>query len=138
MAEIRVVTADYQRLVVTYSTQDDTVYLLCPPGQDPVTVLGAARLVLPDNRYQELACYLCGAAESAGYGTGPDRVSRAPRLWGYRAAGPPALRRRSDSTRAATCRLSSGDSSSMLAMSRSRSWSPDTGPPGPRPGAASS
>jgi hypothetical protein len=67
MAEIRVVTADYQRLVVTYSTQDDTVYLLCPPGQDPVTVLGAARLVLPDNRYQELACYLDGAAEPAAW-----------------------------------------------------------------------
>jgi hypothetical protein len=54
----RIVQADYERLIVTYSVSDDTVYLLTPPGQDPRAVLRAARLVLPEDNYEELAGYL--------------------------------------------------------------------------------
>jgi hypothetical protein len=54
----RIIMAEYERLVVTYSPPDDSVFLLCPPGTDPGTALGAARLVLPDATYQELAWYL--------------------------------------------------------------------------------
>jgi nucleoid-associated protein YgaU len=50
-----VVLADYDRLVVTYSQADDTVYVLRPPGEDPRKVLRAARLVLPEGSYGELA-----------------------------------------------------------------------------------
>ena len=57
----RFITADYDRLVVTYSTREDAVYLLCPPGQDPCAVLDAARLVLSDEIYQELIWYLRAA-----------------------------------------------------------------------------
>jgi hypothetical protein len=59
----RIVVSAHERLVVTYSEKDDTVYLFCPPGQDPVAVLGAARLVLHDQSYQELAWCL-GMASS--------------------------------------------------------------------------
>jgi LysM repeat protein len=51
----RVVVADYARLVVTHSIGDDTVYVLRPPGQDPAAILKAARLVLPEGPYRELA-----------------------------------------------------------------------------------
>ena len=51
----RVVLADYDRLVVTYSTRDDTVCVLRPPGEDPKAILRAARLVLPEGPYRELA-----------------------------------------------------------------------------------
>lgn len=51
----RIVLADYERLIVTYSVADDTVYVLTPPGEDPRAVLRAARLVLPDDTYEELA-----------------------------------------------------------------------------------
>jgi LysM repeat protein len=54
----RIVQADYERLIVTYSVRDDTVYLLTPPGEDPRAVLRAARLVLPEDTYQELAGHL--------------------------------------------------------------------------------
>ncbi len=54
----RVVQADHERLIVTYSVSDDTVYLLTPPGEDPRTVLRAARLVLPEDTYEELAGHL--------------------------------------------------------------------------------
>ncbi len=54
----RIVLADYDRLIVTYSTADDTVYVLTPPGEDPRAVLRAARLVLPDDTYEELASHL--------------------------------------------------------------------------------
>ncbi|HEY3878479.1 MAG TPA: hypothetical protein VGM12_07745 [Trebonia sp.] len=47
--------SDHERLIVTYSELDNTVYLFCPPGEDPMTVLAAARLVLHDPSYQELA-----------------------------------------------------------------------------------
>jgi LysM repeat protein len=54
----RIVEADYERLIVTYSVSDDTVYVLTPPGEDPRAVLRAARLVLPENAYKELAGHL--------------------------------------------------------------------------------
>jgi hypothetical protein len=47
--------ADYNRLVVTCSTRDGTVYVLRPPGEDPKAVLRAARLVVPEGAYSELA-----------------------------------------------------------------------------------
>ncbi len=50
-----IVLADYDRLVVTCSARDGTVCVLRPPGQDPGTVLKAARLVLPEEPYEELA-----------------------------------------------------------------------------------
>jgi hypothetical protein len=51
----RIFMIDHERLIVTYSLQDDTVYVLTPPGEDPRAVLRAARLVLPEEKYQELA-----------------------------------------------------------------------------------
>jgi hypothetical protein len=54
----RIILADHERLVVSYSTQDDTVYVLAPPGADPRAVLRTARLVLHDDAYQELASHL--------------------------------------------------------------------------------
>jgi hypothetical protein len=51
----RIIVSAHERLIVTYSEQDHTVYLFCPPGEDPMAVLGAARLVLHDQSYQELA-----------------------------------------------------------------------------------
>jgi hypothetical protein len=56
----RIVVADYDRLVVTYSARDRTAYLLCPPGEAPANVLDAARMVLPDESYQALAWHLGG------------------------------------------------------------------------------
>jgi LysM repeat protein len=50
-----VVLADYDQVVVTYSEDDDTVYVLRPPGQDPAVILRVARLVLPEGPYRELA-----------------------------------------------------------------------------------
>jgi LysM repeat protein len=54
----RVVLADYDRVVVTYSENDDAVYVLSPPGQDPAAILRVARLVLPESPYRELAGWL--------------------------------------------------------------------------------
>ena len=51
----RIVLADHERLIVTYSTADDTVYVLTPPGEDPRAVLRAARLILPEDTYEVLA-----------------------------------------------------------------------------------
>ena len=53
--EARIVLADYDRVVVTRSPDDGTVYVLRPPGQDPRAILRAARLVLPEDLYRELA-----------------------------------------------------------------------------------
>ena len=53
-----IVVADHDRLVVTRSQPDDTVYLLRPPGQDPREILRVARLVLPEDPYRELAAWL--------------------------------------------------------------------------------
>jgi LysM repeat protein len=50
-----IVLADYDRLVVTCSARDGTVCVLRPPGQDPAAILKAARLVLPEEPYEELA-----------------------------------------------------------------------------------
>jgi hypothetical protein len=54
----RIILADHERLVVSYSVQDHTVYVLTPPGGDPRAALPAARLVLHDDAYQQLASYL--------------------------------------------------------------------------------
>jgi LysM repeat protein len=51
----RIVVADYDRLVVTCSKRDGTVYVLRPPGEDPKAILRVARLVLPEDPYEELA-----------------------------------------------------------------------------------
>jgi LysM repeat protein len=59
-----IVMADYDRVVVTCSKQDDTVFVLRPPGEDPKAVLRAARLVLPEGPYGELADQL---GEPAGW-----------------------------------------------------------------------
>ena len=56
--QARIILADHERLIVTYSVRDDTVYVLTPPGEDPQAVLRAARLVLPDRKYEELAAHL--------------------------------------------------------------------------------
>ncbi len=50
-----IIMTDYDRLIVTYSLYDDTVYVMTPPGEDPRAVLRAARLVVPEEKYQELA-----------------------------------------------------------------------------------
>lgn len=57
-SKTRIIAAAHERLVVTYSALDDTAYALIPPGADPRTVLRAARLVLSDEIYRELAGYL--------------------------------------------------------------------------------
>jgi LysM repeat protein len=54
----RIVMADYHRVIVTCSKQDDTIVVLRPPGEDPKTILGVARLVLPEAYYAELASRL--------------------------------------------------------------------------------
>jgi LysM repeat protein len=51
----RFVLADYDRLVVTHNQADDMVCVLRPPGEDPRAILRVARLVLPEDRYEELA-----------------------------------------------------------------------------------
>ena len=53
--EAGIVLADYDRVVVTRSLHDGTVYVLRPPGEDPRVILRAARLVLPEGLYRELA-----------------------------------------------------------------------------------
>jgi LysM repeat protein len=50
-----IVVADYDRVVVTRSQPDGAVYVLRPPGEDPRVILRAARLVLPEDPYEELA-----------------------------------------------------------------------------------
>jgi LysM repeat protein len=54
----RIIQASHERLIVTYSVPEDTVYLLTPPGEDPRSILRAARLVMPENTYEELAEHL--------------------------------------------------------------------------------
>ena len=51
----RIVMADHDRLVVTRNKQDDTICVLCPPGEDPADILRVARLVLPEGHYGRLA-----------------------------------------------------------------------------------
>jgi len=50
-----IILADHDRLVVTCSKRDETVYVLRPPGENPEAILRAARLVLPEGPYGELA-----------------------------------------------------------------------------------
>jgi len=57
-ANANIVLADYERLVVTHSRQDGTVYVLRPPDADPHAILLAARLVLAQDRYEQLAGHL--------------------------------------------------------------------------------
>jgi LysM repeat protein len=57
-----VVLADHDRLVVTRNQGDGTVCVLRPPGEDPKAILRAARLVLPEGLYGELAEQLGVAA----------------------------------------------------------------------------
>jgi len=57
-ADRRILLADYDRLVVTSSGPDGTVCVLRPPGADPEVILLAARLVLAQDRYEELAGHL--------------------------------------------------------------------------------
>jgi len=54
----RIVFADHERLIITYSAKEDTVYVLTPSGEDPKAILRAARLILPEHRYQDLADHL--------------------------------------------------------------------------------
>jgi LysM repeat protein len=54
----RIVLADYHRVVVTRCPGDDTVYVLRPPGEAPEAILRAARLVLPEDPYEQLASQL--------------------------------------------------------------------------------
>jgi hypothetical protein len=54
----KIILADHERLIVTYSVRDHTVYVLTPPGEDPMVVLSAARLVLPEDTYNDLAGHL--------------------------------------------------------------------------------
>jgi hypothetical protein len=61
----RIVQAGHERLVVTYSVRDATAYVLTPPGEEPGAVLRAARLVLPDEAYEELASRLGVGADWA-------------------------------------------------------------------------
>ena len=60
--EAGIVLADYDRVVVTQSLHDGAVYVLRPPGADPRVILRAARLVLPEDLYRELAQQLGMAA----------------------------------------------------------------------------
>jgi LysM repeat protein len=53
--EPHIVLADYDRLVVTHNKADHTVCVLRPPGEDPRAILRVARLVLPEDPYEELA-----------------------------------------------------------------------------------
>jgi hypothetical protein len=53
--EASIVVADFDRVVVTQCPDDGTVYVLRPPGGDPRLILQAARLVLREDPYEELA-----------------------------------------------------------------------------------
>jgi hypothetical protein len=54
----KIILADHERLIVTYSEHDHAVYVLTPPGEDPAAVLRAARLILPEDTYEDLAGHL--------------------------------------------------------------------------------
>jgi LysM repeat protein len=57
-ARAKIILSSYDRLIVTYSADDHTVYVFTPPGEDPRAVLRAARLVLPEDTYEDLAGHL--------------------------------------------------------------------------------
>ena len=50
-----IVMADHDQVVVTRNPADGTICVLRPPGTDPRTILQVARLVLPEEPYEELA-----------------------------------------------------------------------------------
>jgi hypothetical protein len=54
----RIILAHHERLIVTYCARDHAVYVFTPPGEDPQAVLRAARLVLPEETYEDLAGHL--------------------------------------------------------------------------------
>jgi hypothetical protein len=54
----RIILSDHERLIVTYCAREHTVYVFTPPGEDPRAVLRAARLVLPERAYEQLAGHL--------------------------------------------------------------------------------
>ncbi len=56
--QARIILADHERLIVTYCARDHAVYVFTPPGEDPRAVLRAARLVLPEETYEDLAGHL--------------------------------------------------------------------------------
>ena len=71
-----IVLADHDRLVVTRCQSDDTVYVLRPPGAaDPQAILRVASLVLPERRYGELAGAAWRARQLA---DGVNRAPRTP------------------------------------------------------------
>jgi len=57
-AKAKIILSSYDRLIVTYSADDHTVYVFTPPDEDPRAVLRAARLVLPEDTYEDLAGHL--------------------------------------------------------------------------------
>lgn len=60
-----IVLADHDRLVVTCSrsTGGNMICVLRPAGEDPTVILRAARLVLPEDAYRELAHQLSVPAD---------------------------------------------------------------------------
>jgi hypothetical protein len=54
----RITLARHERLIVTYCPRDHAVYVFAPPGEDPGAVLKAARLVAPQDAYEDLAGHL--------------------------------------------------------------------------------
>jgi LysM repeat protein len=50
-----IVMADHDQVVVTRHPADGTICVLRPPGTDPRAILRVARLVLPEEPYEELA-----------------------------------------------------------------------------------
>jgi len=57
-ARAKIVFTDHDRLIITYSSKEDTIYVFTPQGEDPRAILRAARLILPEHRYQDLADHL--------------------------------------------------------------------------------
>jgi LysM domain len=51
----RIILADHDLLVVTRQTDDGSIYVPRPPGEDPRAILRVARLVLPEEPHDELA-----------------------------------------------------------------------------------
>jgi hypothetical protein len=50
-----IVMADHDQVIVTRHPADGTICVLRPPGTDPRAILQVARLVLPEEPYEELA-----------------------------------------------------------------------------------
>ena len=57
-AAARIVRAHHERLAVTHRPSGPHVIGLTPPGSHPRAVLDAARLVLPESAYYDLAGHL--------------------------------------------------------------------------------